>query len=560
LRWERWSPYKEKYNRLVNVDLRTYADRFEVVTPENTTLASLPGIPPSVLASFAQRGLTSTTADKAGLPSALIPSDNRDFGPRVGLAYRLTNKTSLRAGFGEYFWTFPLSQILQTSRTNPPLNLRYRNPLAGLDGTASYGLRTAPQPNFYVGRAAVDTNGTVLIANTAQSFMPWDFRDWRDDRAYQWNFTIEREILKNTALRLSYIGGRGANLEQRFNINTREAESNYEARTGLTVPAVRDLLRPNPNWNFQAINKTGYSNSHSAQVQLERHYFAGLAFQVFYVFTRSLSTTDAGGSNFGGSNDVNDTSGVAAVPTNSQILGEPNLSYDQRLRLIYANSTAIPPHHIRWNGIYDLPFGKGKRFASNASGLMNALVGGWQIASIGDWRSGTWQSVGPAEYLFGNPSLDADQRLVFTYNGREQRLYFSGDFDPTKASGIPLDALEKLVPVNRANRVLHPVGSAFDNRIPVRLADGTTRLTPITDTISWNSRAFFIGPRAWNVDASVFKNFRLRESLEMRATADFFNAFNHPNDANPNGVTGLQDLSVQTNDPRIIQFSLRLQW
>ena len=110
----------------------------------------------------------------------------------------------------------------------------------------------------------------------------------------------------------------------------------------------------------------------------------------------------------------------------------------------------------------------------------------------------------------------------------------------------------------RASCVLS--ATAFDNRLPQVLANGTSRLTSITDTVSPNSRAFFLGPRAWNTDVSLFKNFSLGEHAKVRFTADFFNFFNHPNDVNPNATTGLQDLSTQTNDPRIIQFSLRLTW
>jgi hypothetical protein len=92
------------------------------------------------------------------------------------------------------------------------------------------------------------------------------------------------------------------------------------------------------------------------------------------------------------------------------------------------------------------------------------------------------------------------------------------------------------------------------------LKDGTVRQTSITDMVSWNSRAFILGPRAWSTDISLFKNFVFKERYNVRFTADFFNAFNHPNDGNPNATTGLQDLSTQTNDPRIIQFSLRFSW
>jgi hypothetical protein len=294
-------------------------------------------------------------------------------------------------------------------------------------------------------------------------------------------------------------------------------------------------------------------------VQIERRYSSGLAFQWFYTFTRSLNTTDAGAST-SGNGAINDTSGNQMVPETIQLLGEPKLSLDQRLRLVYYNSTAVPPHHFRWNGIYDLPFGKGKHFGKSASRAVDALIGGWQLATIGDLRSGNWLSVAATEYMFANPSLNADQRLNLYLNGRPQTLYFRGDFDPTRATSVDLQKLYALVPVDRNARAIRPLGAAFDNRLTQTLSNGTTRLTAITDTVSWNSRAFFLGPRAWNTDISLFKNFSLTERLKLRFTADFFNAFNHPNNGNPNSTTGLQDLGTQPNEPRIIQFSLRVTW
>jgi hypothetical protein len=391
LRWDKWTPYKEKYNRLVNVDLAHYADRFEVISPDSTSINSLPGVPAGVLTSWAGRGLTWRTANEAGLPSSLIPNVNSDFGPRLGAAYRLGNKMSIRAGYGEYFWTLPLSQILQTSRINPPLNLRFTNELGNLDGTETYGVRTAPQSNFYVGKAGVDVNGTIVIPPSAQTMLPYDYNNWKDTRAREWNFSIERELMRDTALRLSYIGTRGSNLEQRYSLNGREAELNYELRTGQTPPGNRDLMRTNPNWSFGngVLAKNGYSNSNSLQAEVERRYSAGLAFQVFYAFTRALSTTDAGAST-SGNGAINDTAGSPMVPERGQLLGAPDLSYDQRLRLVYYNSTVVPPHRLSWNGIYDLPFGRGKKFGGKVSRWMDALVGGWQIASIGTIRSGTW--------------------------------------------------------------------------------------------------------------------------------------------------------------------------
>jgi len=560
VRWDKWTAWNEKLNRLVNVDLDNFANRFEVITPKDVRMESIRGVPPSVLASWRARGLSWRTAREAGLPDNLLPGDNNNFGPRLGAAYKLTEHTVLRLSYGEYFWTMPLSQVLQTSRTNPPFNLRFENPIAAYDGTGTYALRTAPRPEFVVGNVRIDTEGIVTLPSTARPMMPWDYRDWRDNHARSWHFTVERQLMRDTALRLSYIGDQGRDLEQRFALNSREAEYNWVARTRQAPPGNRDLMRVNKDWNFsQVANHTGYSNNHSLQAELERRYSNGLAFQWFYVFTRALTTSDAGGFT-SGNGAINSTDAQFLVPENIQLLGGGNLSYDQRLRLGYQNNTNIPAHRVRWNGIWDLPFGKGRRFASGVSPLLNQLAGGWQLATIGEWGSGLWRGVSSARYLFGDPTLSADERLEMTIFGKRQRLWFRGDFDPRLASGVDAQKLQQLVPMDRGQRVLRPVGAAFDNRIPQVLATGAVRLTSITDTVNWNARSFYRGPGAWNTDVSVFKHFQIRERFKLRFTADFFNFFNHPNDAYPDGTTGLQDLTVSTNEPRIIQFSLRLQF
>lgn len=561
LRWDKWTVYHEKYNRLTNVDLNTYANSFQVITPANVTMEQMPGIPPAVLGSWKQRGLSWVTADSIGFPSSLLPANNRDFGPRLGAAFRLTNRWVLRAGYGRYFWTMPLSQILQTSRTNPPLNLRFQNSLSNLNGAQDfYALTSVPGPNDFIGKATVDVTSIQGISSRAQSMMAWDARDWKDDMAQEWTLTVERELMKNTALKLTYVGNHGSNLEQRFDVNPVESEWNYQARTGLARPSNADLRRINPNWNFSAANHTGYSNTNTLQAEVERRYYKGLAFQWFYAFTHSLTTSDAGGFTSGNGDKNASGTGVFGVPENREILGAPSLSYSQRLRLGYFNSGNIPSHRVAWNGLYDLPFGKGQRFGAGVSRALNHVIGGWQIAFIGSWRSGYWMGVGGSRYLFGDPTLSASDRLEMNIFGKQQRLWFKGDFDPTVAKGVDMTKLLQLVPADRSQRVLRPLGSDFSNRLPQLLANGTARLTSMTDIVSWNARNFYRGPGSWNQDISLFKNFQLAERLKVRFTADFFNALNHPNDVNPNNSTGLQDLTTQANDPRIIQFSLRIEF
>ena len=559
--YDRWAPYGEKRDRLVNLDLNTVADTFQVITPGDTPADEISGILPSMLQSYRERGLSWVTADSVGFPSRLVPADNNNFGPRLGVAHRLSDKFVLRAGYGEYFWTMPLSQILQSARTSPPFNLRYLNILTDRNGTEPfYALSNAPAPNEVLPNATVDINSAAGLGINALTMDVWDVRDWSDNRAQSWHFTVERQLDDQTGLRLSYIGAHGTDLEQRLQVNAPESEWNYQARTGEQIPDRTDLRRENPDWSLRSLNHTGYSNSHSLQAEIERRYSNGLAFQWFYNFTRSLTTNDTGGFTSGGGN-INATNGQYMVPENIQLLGSPNLSYDERLRLGYYNSGEVPPHRIRWNAIYDLPFGKGKKFGSNASGALNQLIGGWQIATIGSWRSGQWSSVSPNVYMFGDPTLSADERLEMTLGGRRQRLFFRGDFNPEAATDVDQAALQSLVPADRSQRIARPLNPGRgDNRLPQQLADGSIRLTNLADTVNWNSRNFYMGATAWNADISLFKTFQIRESMNVRFTADFFNAFNTPMDVDPDETTGLQDLGIQANEPRIIQFSLRLNW
>ncbi len=572
VRWDKWTVYKEKYDRLVNLDLANYATGMQVISPHNTTMESIPGVPSGVLLSWAKRGLTWKTANEAGFPSGLLPADNNNFAPRIGAAYRLTNRTVLRAGFGTYYWTMPLSQILQSSRTNPPLNLRFQNDLSSVNSTQwNYARKVVPAGTDYIGQATVDVNGDQSgTLNGPQPMMPWDTHTWSDSMAHEWTFTFERELMTETALRLSYIGNHGGNLEQRWAWNSVESEWNYQARTGQARPSDPTLRMLNPNWQGgasgnAALRHNGFSNSNSFQAEIERRFSKGLLFQWFYTYAHALTTTDADGSTAGtgGINSIGDGKGggtTFVVPQNLTVWGEPSLSDDQLLRLGYANSSAVPAHHVRWNGVYDMPFGKGKKFGGNASGVLNQIIGGWQLSFNGDWRSGYWMGVNSGKYLFGDPTLSANERLTMNIFGKKQRLWFRGDFDPTGASGVDMAALERLVPLDRSQRVLRPIGPSFDNKFPQQLADGTVRMTTVGDMVNWNARNFFRGPGAWNQDLSIFKTFPIRERLRLRFTADFFNALNHPTDLAPNNSTGLQDLSQQANQPRIIQFSGRVEW
>jgi hypothetical protein len=543
LRWDYWTPYFESSNRMFAMDVSQYQTTQQLITPAGHSAETL-GLPPSLLQSYADAGLNWTTADKAGFPSKLTNGDKRDFAPRFGAAYKLNNKTVLRGGYGMYYWTVPMSQMLLSQLYSVPLTLEYTTETDYWNQINYYDVFHPPVPGEKVGDPAMVKVNSVQGLQTPFGFTPIA-KNWKNARAQEWNFTIERELSPLTSLRISYVGNHGSNLEDTVQLNAQQSLYLYASKTGQGPPANFALLRANPFWqDLFYRDPIGYSNSNSIQVNVQRRTYKGLQFQWYYVFTRALSTTDSNGY---ASNPGDLVPDAVTLPNGG--------SLSQRLKLDYYNVGAVPKHQVNWNLIYDLPFGRGKAFGKTASGVWNQIIGNWQIASIGGMHSGQWLTpqnaqqnpYGPNFIMISDPRLSADQRKVINFNGTPQLLYFRGNFDPT-GTGL-----------TNYQPALIQAGPNQDGLVPVKLKDGSTQMIPY-DVYNSMPKNFIEGPKQWYTDFSVFKNFQVAERWKVRFTADAFNVFNHPNDINPNTSTGLIDLSQQSNEPRIIQFSLRLDF
>ena len=407
LRWQDWTPYKEKYNRMDTIDLNSLSPTsMQVILPGSTTLNTIPGLPPAVISAWAARGLTGVSANSVHFPSALTPNILTDFAPHLGAAYRLSEKWVIRGGYGTYYWPLPLSQILQSMRVNPPLNLRYQNNLDTAQGSNGvYSLTAAPTSSDMLGAGGSAQVPPGAVDTSAQGFLALDAHHWNDNRMQEWTFTIERELASNLILKFSYTGNHGSNLQQNWDVNAPLSRYNYQLQTGQAAPVLSYQRQLDPNWNLNSINggafgavrHDGYSNSNGFQAVLDKRFSNGLSFQFFYAYTHTLTTNDAGGFTFGGNGGINATSSgggnqgggtSGSVPAVQELLGAPNLSDSQRLRLLYTNSSQVPPQRITWNGVYQLPIGKGKRFLGNANRGLDAAVGGWQLAFIGTWDNG----------------------------------------------------------------------------------------------------------------------------------------------------------------------------
>lgn len=548
MRWDYWNPYTEAANRIFAMDMTQWQTTHQLITPAGHPAESL-GVPPSLLASYAAQGLTWTTADKAGFPAGLMSGDKGDFAPRIGAAYRLSDKSVVRGSYGMYYWTVPNSQMLGQANYSAPLNLSYITEPDYWGQVWPYNAFHQPIPGEKVGDPNLIDITSPQALQPPFAFVPFT-KDMRNARVQQWNLTFEREIAPMTSLRLTYIGNHGSNLMQTVDVNAQEPAYLYTTRTGQLAPSDPAQLRVNPFWQDLAYREpVGYSNSNQFQVNLERRFNKGLQFQWYYVFTRDLSTSDA-------SQGYASQPGLIA-PDAVTIQNGSSLSLADRLRLVYANVAGIPKNQVNWNLIYDLPFGKGKLLGGNASKALNQVIGGWQIASLGGFHTGQWLTPttntdagswwNPNLQMLRDPRLSGSQQQVVTFQGRQQLLYFAGYFDPT-GTGL-----------TNYQPALMPPGSDGSNNVPVKLSDGSTANVGYYVHNSMPNN-FIQGPSNWNVDFSLFKNFQISEARRLRITADAFNLFNHPNNINPNLTTGMIDLGRSANAPRIIQLSARFDF
>ncbi|HEY2933437.1 MAG TPA: TonB-dependent receptor [Acidobacteriota bacterium] len=484
LRYEYYTRYKDTRKQISTYDPATKS--LVLQDPVEKAFA----VNAAAVAAYRAAGVIFKTADEVGFPSGLLEPDRNNWGPRVGFAYLLTPKGNavLRGGYGINYWTLPLITLQAPTRQNPPFN--FTRSQLGYPANPEDRLTTVPPYVLGGGTPAFsDANVFIRAPVPNRPFSPFS----RDAMAQSWNVTLEYEILPRTGLRTSYVGTHGSHLQVIEPINTPYPQSRFPTLG-------QQARRRDPVYgDIGTLADYGYSQSHQFQLEVKRNVSSGIIAQGFYVFQKTLNTSEQS------------TGSSGALP----FLGDRQSgieSRDQRLRLEKGNSSFYPRQQFTLNFLIDMPFGPGKQLGSDLHGLAARLVEGWQLASISRFRSGLYFSPDRSRWRVKDGNLPADDRTINRW------------FDTT-AFVLPRDAQGRVVDVITSQRP---------------------------------GRNILEGPGLANVDFAVFKNTRVTEDINVRFTADFFNLFNHPNYSNPNATSGR--ISSTVTDPRLIQFGLRIEF
>jgi hypothetical protein len=413
---------------------------------------------------------TIAIAGQNGNSAGLLDVHHNEFSPRIGLAYRLNDKTVIRTSYGLYFFNeqgtggsarlfinFPFVQSLSDNCTNITPCLQTSNGIAA-------ALNPANLPSV------------VYIPTKAQN-----------SSTQQWNFSLEREVAQSVVVKASYVGSRGNHLYIALNED-------------IATPGPGAVLarQPYPQYSqISAWEPVGISTYHALQLSTEKRFARGLMFNVSYTWSKSL---DMGG---GGNS--------ASAESRNNVQNQHNLKSD------YGLSDFNYAHRVTLNGVYDLPFGRGRQYLGNARGVMNAIVGGWQADTIFQAQTGPPGSLSVSTTTSNTGTGQYPDRICNGNDGpKTVRMWFQ-----TSCYAVP---------------ALYTFGNA--------------------------GRNVMIAPGLWIWDVGVHKDFRLTEKFGLTYRAEFFNALNKANFGYPSTSIGSSTAGTITSvgAGRQIQFALRLHW
>ena len=466
------------------------------------------------------------------------------FGPRLGIAYQLTPKTVIRSGAAIYY---------QPTREDG-------NADKGIQGFA--GWFYSPEDNLSTGISFLLKDGFNTFSNQIAANKPpmidpsiqlygvpfyYSPAAGRSPYFTDWQFSIERRVTSSSVGRVTYHGNVGNKLLSRLQtlnqldpkylaiygtLLGRRLDDPQVVATGVKAPyagypmsrQLQQALRPYPQYgnidgSAGGLND-GHLTFHALETSYEQRFSSGLYALVSYTYCKTITAVDS------------EFQFAGFGPAQNQY----NRGADK------AVSMQDSPHNLRMSYVYELPFGKGKKWLGSASSVVNLLVGNWRVSAIHTYVSGTPLSFRSNQLMYGATGVEpvtdgsavagtSSTRASFT-SSNVVLLNPDWSADPAKAWSVPY--------LNKA---------AF--RRPNNMEYGNTP----------RYLSFLRGPWTVNEDFSLLKNFNIdeRRYLELRASGS--NGLNRHWLPGPNtsieGSTFGMITQAQGNSPREIQFGLK---
>jgi carboxypeptidase family protein/TonB-dependent receptor-like protein len=460
-----------------------------------------------------------------------------NFAPRLGLAYKLTDRAVVRVGYGIFFgglspigygpnpgadFPFLPTSSFVAGSCKSPANCPVATSNLGNPLSLVTGFVDALNTGIVAAVTSPTINGTAV--NTKQSY------------SENYNLSAEYSITHNIAATLGYVGTQSHHSEGGYNLNNTYDVLKTGSVTACTPAnqATCSQTTPFPFLGSMSIASFyGQAAYNSLQATLTSHASKGLTFAANYTWSHQMS------------------------------IGSPSSPILLGLGLTKVNATGSMSSRFTFNGNYELPFGKGQRFANN-SRLLDYAIGGWASSLTVIAQNGSPFTIGTASInnKAGTPNWQAPV-------GASPPAIQVGN--PFAAGGTPPgeNPITTSCPTTVHTRAhwYNPCAfadpaSANGLNVP---AGGLTGSAALPFFGAFKSPQVY-GPGYNRVNVSLFKDFTIRENKKIEFRTDAFNLFNHPSWANPSTgmtasagqITAPVAFQANTPDARFFQFSLKL--
>jgi hypothetical protein len=423
----------------------------------------------------------------------LISPDRNNFAPRIGLAGQLSDKLVLRGGYGIFYGgqeNGPFSNpspgfnppYLASEAFNTPCTAPFANPAPGqqdcsISAANNSGLPLNVLSLGFPTTSLSDPNAPVLYTLDPHLVTPY---------TQQWHVGIEYQLPADTVFEVSYAGSRGLKLFAFYNGNQavpvlgtnslptaprRPANGEAPGASGPCTLANPQNCNPALDVAIDTFRSNAQSNYNSLQVRLEKRYSHGLQYEAAYTWAHALDNASSASLGSVNNGDFQDQRYPNA--------NYGNADFDVRQRFVFSY-------------VYDLPFGRGRAFAKDASGVVNQFLGNWQMTGVFSAATGNYYTATDISNVSGG---DCGGTVGF-YCSRPNLVG-----DPNARPCLP--------------------GTLFNT---CAFADNT-----VLGTFGNAGRNIIKGPGYKSWDTSLVKQFPIHEQKHLEFRAEFFNVLNHVN-------------------------------
>jgi hypothetical protein len=538
--------------------------------------------------------------------------DYTSFLPGVGLSWSPgnENKTVFRAGYAMSSDRNSLRNADTEVGSNPGLNATQTFQSGSLLNLSNVGVPFNPGATLQAASPGASTLTTVPLTDRTQTLRVFD-TGLRNQYYQNWNVSVQRQITRNSSLSVRYVGTKGTKLLSGVNLNSDVIGSNGflnafnitrgggeaslfdQLFTGLSVPnqgvvngtTVRgsDYARSNSTMaqylangnvgafanyinstplgtninggllaaaglpqnffvtnpqfaNVYVVGNNGNSTYNAMQVEYEKRFSKGFVYQGSYVWSKALGENELGSTQYYDNNYRN----------------PQNRRFDKRIMTFSRTNV------FKSNGIYDLPFGRGRALMTNANRVIDGILGGWKLSGILTWTSGVPFTVTAPVSTFDQFTTGQTPNVSGNLSKTTGGLEFTG-------SGACFFCGYKQIPdpsIATLSSAIASRSTLFAQVAP----NGVMLSNPLPGTLGNLAQTFFTSPNFFNLDASLTKQFRISERFNFEIRTDWLNSTNHPDfstasiDSSIDDATFGRFTAAGSNNNRIIVIGGRLNW